>query len=448
MTKPGQMWICFAIVLSVWAPLPARTTGAPSYVLTLYLPFDLNARYKGSGHSILACDGGSIIVSKGRVLARFTRDGEIVRRSQVKSAGTVCSSMAMHPGGCVLLSTGWRYLHEIDPKTLAVKKAYKLPISHVSHILVDGKGNLFCYAYGPKDWLVAYEFDRAAGSFSELFKFECKYGYWFRSFWFSKDRRSLRVLRGHGKLETVNLFGISTGLTKFSMRLSRQFGKEPYRGGCQDPTSDVVFLHDDYSVKICRQTKGVVAYLGSIGTKGYWPGQFRVIRATATDKLGNLYTLSRGSGAPNPYGRAEEGHPDYILQRFSPTSIASKYPKKAIRFADGYLGKIGGTPVTKTMARMLSLPVDHGLQISERPPRLRFLDCGGKKVSIRGRTYIVDADIVLSIGGASIDSQADVARAMKGHKPGETVVIEYYDASEQKTKKGYAEVLFKPHSYK
>jgi S1-C subfamily serine protease len=98
-----------------------------------------------------------------------------------------------------------------------------------------------------------------------------------------------------------------------------------------------------------------------------------------------------------------------------------------------YLG-VTTTTVTEQVAQDLNLPVDQGALVQEVVP-----DGPADNAGLRGgRTAIaqglkVGGDLIVKFDGQDIEQSGDVADAILGRNPGDTVTIEYFRGDERKT---------------
>jgi S1-C subfamily serine protease len=98
-----------------------------------------------------------------------------------------------------------------------------------------------------------------------------------------------------------------------------------------------------------------------------------------------------------------------------------------------YLG-VTTTTVTEQVAQDLNLPVDQGALVQEVVP-----DGPADNAGLRGgRTAIaqglkVGGDLIVKVDGQDIEQSGDVADAILGRNPGDTVTIEYFRGDERKS---------------
>ena len=98
-----------------------------------------------------------------------------------------------------------------------------------------------------------------------------------------------------------------------------------------------------------------------------------------------------------------------------------------------YLG-VTTTTVTEQVAQDLNLPVDQGALVQEVVP-----DGPADNAGLRGgRTAIaqglkVGGDLIVKVDGKDIEQSGDVADAILGRNPGDTVTIEYFRGDERKS---------------
>jgi S1-C subfamily serine protease len=99
------------------------------------------------------------------------------------------------------------------------------------------------------------------------------------------------------------------------------------------------------------------------------------------------------------------------------------------KVAHTWLG-IEGTDLTPDIARVLNLPVQHGVIVGQvvpnSPAAKAGLQGGSTPVSVDNEQLMAGGDIIVKIGGRDIVTFSDLAETISQHKPGDTVSIELY----------------------
>jgi S1-C subfamily serine protease len=101
-----------------------------------------------------------------------------------------------------------------------------------------------------------------------------------------------------------------------------------------------------------------------------------------------------------------------------------------------YIG-IAGTTIEPELARLFRLPVDAGVlvaRVGENTPASRAgLKGGSNEVIVSGQTYTLGGDVIVAIAGHRVASLEELRDTLAAHKPGETVELEIYRGSTQRT---------------
>jgi len=99
-----------------------------------------------------------------------------------------------------------------------------------------------------------------------------------------------------------------------------------------------------------------------------------------------------------------------------------------------YLGVVT-RPVTSTMARVFSLPVDQGLLVESVAPgsgaERAGLRGGSDQAVVEGESYQLGGDVITKADGMKVTTVEDLREIVATHKPGETVSLEYFRKAEQ-----------------
>jgi len=99
-----------------------------------------------------------------------------------------------------------------------------------------------------------------------------------------------------------------------------------------------------------------------------------------------------------------------------------------------YLGVVT-RPVTSTMARVFSLPVDQGLLVESVAPgsgaERAGLRGGSDQAVVEGESYQLGGDVITKADGMKVTTVEDLREIVATHKPGENVSLEYFRKAEQ-----------------
>jgi putative serine protease PepD len=106
------------------------------------------------------------------------------------------------------------------------------------------------------------------------------------------------------------------------------------------------------------------------------------------------------------------------------------------RVERAYLG-IAGTTIEPDLARQFRLPVDAGVlvaRVGESTPAARAgLRGGDDEVIVSGETYTLGGDVIVALAGERVASLEELRDVLAKHKPGETIELEVYRGSSQRT---------------
>jgi putative serine protease PepD len=101
-----------------------------------------------------------------------------------------------------------------------------------------------------------------------------------------------------------------------------------------------------------------------------------------------------------------------------------------------YFG-VAGRPVTKEIAQLFRLPVEHGLLV-ESVVQGSAADKAGLRggltpVIVAGESYQLGGDLIVKAAGMDIPSTEQLREIVAQSKPGDTLKVEYYRGSERRT---------------
>jgi S1-C subfamily serine protease len=106
------------------------------------------------------------------------------------------------------------------------------------------------------------------------------------------------------------------------------------------------------------------------------------------------------------------------------------------RVERAYIG-IAGTTIEPDLARQFRLPVDAGVlvaRVGESTPAARAgLRGGNDEVIVSGETYTLGGDVIVALAGERVASLEELRDVLAKHKPGETIELEVYRGSSQRT---------------
>ena len=101
-------------------------------------------------------------------------------------------------------------------------------------------------------------------------------------------------------------------------------------------------------------------------------------------------------------------------------------------------------PVTSSMARIFSLPVDRGLLVESVAPgsgaERAGLHGGTDQVVVEGESYQLGGDVITKVDGMSVPTVERLREIVATHKPGESVSMEYFRVTANGTEHGSADV--------
>ena len=94
-------------------------------------------------------------------------------------------------------------------------------------------------------------------------------------------------------------------------------------------------------------------------------------------------------------------------------------------------------PVTSTMARIFNLQVDKGLLVESVAPgsgaERAGLHGGTREVVVEGESYQLGGDVITKADGFDVTSTEGLREIVSTHKPGQSVSIEFFRGTEQRT---------------
>jgi S1-C subfamily serine protease len=89
--------------------------------------------------------------------------------------------------------------------------------------------------------------------------------------------------------------------------------------------------------------------------------------------------------------------------------------------------------VNEQVADQLNLPVDHGALIADVTPNSPADDAGLRGGNTDPSSDQAPGDVIVAIDGKQMQNEDDVAQAVAGHRPGDSVRIEYYRGDNKRT---------------
>ena len=115
-----------------------------------------------------------------------------------------------------------------------------------------------------------------------------------------------------------------------------------------------------------------------------------------------------------------------------PINTAKKVARELIAHSEverAFLG-VEVQPITKQLADVIRLPVDHGLILQKVVKGSAAADAGlragTKRVIVSGRTYLLGGDIVTKVDGKNVNSFEALSSAISSKKPGDEVDVQIY----------------------
>jgi S1-C subfamily serine protease len=101
-----------------------------------------------------------------------------------------------------------------------------------------------------------------------------------------------------------------------------------------------------------------------------------------------------------------------------------------------YLG-VTAHPISPKIAKLFGLPAEAGLLVERVVPGsgadLAGLQGGADTAIVAGESYQLGGDLIVKAGGVPVTSTERLREVVTEHKPGDTLAIEYYRGSEQRT---------------
>ncbi len=123
-----------------------------------------------------------------------------------------------------------------------------------------------------------------------------------------------------------------------------------------------------------------------------------------------------------------------------PVNTAKKVARDIIsrgRVIRPWLGITGGFPLDETLGRVLKLPVNEGIVITNivrnGPAHKAGLRAGDTRVLIRNRVFVIGGDIIVEIDGQKVDSADDIFSIPLEKDVGDTVEIVIYREKKRMT---------------
>jgi S1-C subfamily serine protease len=106
------------------------------------------------------------------------------------------------------------------------------------------------------------------------------------------------------------------------------------------------------------------------------------------------------------------------------------------RVEHAFLG-VQAQPVTKEIAKLFNLPVDHGLLLVRvyggSGASKAGLKAGTTEVVVAGESYRLGGDIVVELDGKAVQTTEDLREAVSAKEPGDKIKVEAYRGDEQRT---------------
>jgi S1-C subfamily serine protease len=106
------------------------------------------------------------------------------------------------------------------------------------------------------------------------------------------------------------------------------------------------------------------------------------------------------------------------------------------RVEHAFLG-VQAQPVTKEIAKLFNLPVDHGLLLIRvydgSGASKAGLKAGTTEVVVAGESYRLGGDIVVEVDGKAVQTSEDLREAVSANEPGDKIKVEAYRGDEQRT---------------
>src|SRR5262249_10479665 len=116
-------------------------------------------------------------------------------------------------------------------------------------------------------------------------------------------------------------------------------------------------------------------------------------------------------------------------------SVAAQLIKSG-RVDHAFIG-VNVRAVTRDLARVFRLPVDHGLLIEGVQPgsaaERAGLKAGTTQVTLAGESYLLGGDLIVSADGVSVNTLARLRDLVAAKKPGDTMRLVVYRKGKPKT---------------
>ncbi|HMJ00834.1 MAG TPA: trypsin-like peptidase domain-containing protein [Gaiellaceae bacterium] len=110
---------------------------------------------------------------------------------------------------------------------------------------------------------------------------------------------------------------------------------------------------------------------------------------------------------------------------------------KAHGHVDHPLLGVLGRPITSEIAKLFQLPVKSGVLVERIVPgsgaEKAGLQGGTTQVVVAGESYQLGGDLIVKAGGQDVASTERLREIVSGHKPGDTLQVEYYRGSERRS---------------
>ena len=106
------------------------------------------------------------------------------------------------------------------------------------------------------------------------------------------------------------------------------------------------------------------------------------------------------------------------------------------RVEHAFLG-VQAQPISKEIAKVFNLPVDHGLMLVRvydgSGAAKAGLKAGTTEVVVAGESYRLGGDVVVEVDGQSVQTPEDLREAVSAKKPGDKIKVEAYRAGEKRS---------------
>ena len=106
------------------------------------------------------------------------------------------------------------------------------------------------------------------------------------------------------------------------------------------------------------------------------------------------------------------------------------------RVEHAFLG-VQAQPISKEIAKVFNLPVDHGLMLVRvydgSGAAKAGLKAGTTEVVVAGESYRLGGDVIVEVDGQSVQTPEDLREAVSAKKPGDKIKVEAYRAGEKRS---------------